>query len=142
LEKTKKSRLIQIFPALYHVEISPTIWISFAPIFFPNTQNMSTDTKPRRVLIGYDHTEVSNAAMEWIVNKKAVFADDEITLAIIVNDDAIAVEGTFGLESAVAGPAGWLADDYRERVSKLERESTIALNAVVQWFASKGVSLD
>ncbi|KAG1122822.1 hypothetical protein G6F42_011118 [Rhizopus arrhizus] len=97
---------------------------------------MSTDTKPRRVLIGYDHTEVSNAAMEWIVNKKAVFADDEITLAIIVNDDAIAVEGTFGLESAVAGPAGWLADDYRERVSKLERESTIALNAVVQWFAN------
>ncbi|EPB85359.1 hypothetical protein HMPREF1544_07902 [Mucor circinelloides 1006PhL] len=103
---------------------------------------MSTDTKPRRVLIGYDHTEVSNAAMEWIVNKKAVFADDEITLAIIVNDDAIAVEGTFGLESAVAGPAGWLADDYRERVSKLERESTIALNAVVQWFASKGITVN
>lgn len=92
-------------------------------------------------MIGYDHTEVSNAAMEWIIHKRAVFADDEITLAIIVNDDAIAVEGTFGLESAVAGPAGWLADDYRERVSKVERESTVALNAVVEWFASKGVSM-
>lgn len=102
----------------------------------------STSKAPhrRRVLIGYDHTEVSNAAMEWIVNNRAVFSDDDITLAIIVNDDAIAVEGTFGLESPVAGPAGWLADDYRERVSKLEKESSEALKAVVRWFESKGVS--
>lgn len=101
----------------------------------------STSKAPhrRRVLIGYDHTEVSNAAMEWIVNNRAVFSDDDITLAIIVNDDAIAVEGTFGLESPVAGPAGWLADDYRERVSKLEKESSEALKAVVRWFESKGI---
>ncbi len=94
----------------------------------------------RRVLIGYDHTEVSNTAMEWIVNKKAILPDDEITLAIIINDDAITVEGTFGLESSVAGPAGWLADDYRERLSKVEKESTDALKAVVKWFETKGVS--
>lgn len=140
-KKKKKSRLIRIS----RTEMSLSPHGSLLRIFFSlniqNIQNMSTDTKPRRVLIGYDHTEVSNAAMEWIIHKRAVFADDEITLAIIVNDDAIAVEGTFGLESAVAGPAGWLADDYRERVSKVERESTVALNAVVEWFASKGVSM-
>ncbi|CEP11447.1 hypothetical protein [Parasitella parasitica] len=101
----------------------------------------TSTTKPRRVLIGYDHSEVSNSAMEWIVNKRAVFADDEITLAIIVNDDAIAVEGTFGLEAAVAGPLGWLADDYRERISNVEKESAAALNAVVTWFASKGITV-
>jgi hypothetical protein len=103
----------------------------------------STSTSPphrRRVLIGYDHTEVSNTAMEWVVNNRAVFSDDDITIAIIVNDDAIAVEGTFGLESSVAGTAGWLSDDYRERVSKLEKDSSEALQAVVRWFESKDVS--
>jgi hypothetical protein len=99
------------------------------------------NTNSRRVLIGYDHTEVSNAAMEWIIDKRAIFPEDEITLAIIVNDDAIAVEGTFGLESSMVGAAGgWMSDDYRERISKIEKESADALKAVVRWFESKGVS--
>lgn len=94
----------------------------------------------RRILIGYDHSKVSNEAMEWIVEKRILYPEDIVTLAIIVNDDAIAVEGTFGLESAVVGPTGWLADDYVERVSKLEKESVEALKSVVKWFANKGVS--
>lgn len=93
----------------------------------------------RRILIGYDHSKASNEAMEWIIEKRILHPEDSVTLAIIVNDDAIAVEGTFGLESAVAGPAGWLADDYVERVSNLEKESAEALKSVVKWFASKGV---
>ncbi|KAI7901221.1 uncharacterized protein BX663DRAFT_515308 [Cokeromyces recurvatus] len=96
----------------------------------------------RKVLIGYDHTEISNMAMEWIVKNRAVFPEDDITLAIIVNDDAIAVEGAFGLEASVAGPMGWLSsDNFRERISKLEKESKEALEAVVRWFKSKGITV-
>ncbi|OBZ88153.1 hypothetical protein A0J61_03799 [Choanephora cucurbitarum] len=103
--------------------------------------NKQTHHRRRRVLIGYDHTQVSNAAMEWIVYNRAIFPEDDITLCIIVNDDAIAVEGTFGLESSVAGLAGWMADsvhDYRERIIRLEQKSKDALEAVVQWFSTKG----
>ncbi|KAI8382926.1 hypothetical protein BD560DRAFT_420696 [Blakeslea trispora] len=99
----------------------------------------------RRVLIGYDHTQVSNAAMEWIVYNRAVFPEDDITLCIIVNDDAVAVEGAFGLESSVAGLAGWMADsvyDYRERITALEKKSKDALQSVVEWFASKGFKVE
>ncbi|KAI9475789.1 MAG: hypothetical protein EXX96DRAFT_485306 [Benjaminiella poitrasii] len=96
----------------------------------------------RKVLIGYDHTQTSNTAMEWIIKNRAVFPEDDITLAIIVNDDAITVEGTFGLEASIAGPAGWLAsDDFRDRMSKIEKESKEALEAVVRWFASKGITV-
>ncbi|KAI9264025.1 hypothetical protein EDC94DRAFT_606773 [Helicostylum pulchrum] len=95
----------------------------------------------RRILIGYDHSRISNAAMEWIIEKRIVYPEDDITLAIIVNDDAIAVEGAFGLESAIAGPSGWLADDYLERISKVEKDSTEALKTVVKWFASKGITV-
>jgi hypothetical protein len=95
----------------------------------------------RKVLIGYDHSEISNNAMEWIVKKKAILPDDNITVVTIVNDDAIAVEGTFGLESTLVGPAAWMADDYRERVSQIEKDSTDALKSVVNWFSSKGVSI-
>lgn len=117
----------------------PTLFLFlFSLSFYKQKQKM----QGRRVLIGYDHTKVSNSAMEWIIEKRIVYPEDEITLAIIVNDDAIAVEGTFGLESAVVGPAGWLADDYVERVSKLEKESAEALKSVVKWFASNGVSYD
>lgn len=95
----------------------------------------------RKILIGYDISKASNAAMEWIVEKRIVNPEDNITLAIVVNDDAIGVEGAFGLESAIAGPTGWLADDYVERVSKVEKDSAEALKTVVKWFESKGVSL-
>lgn len=95
----------------------------------------------RRVLIGYDHTEVSNHALEWIVEKRAILPDDEISLAIIINDDAITVEGTFGLESPVTGASGWLSEDYRNRISKVEKDSADALKAVVKWFETKGVGL-
>lgn len=102
---------------------------------------MSSVAPKRRVLIGYDHTEVSNHAMEWIVHNRAIFPEDEITLAIIVNDDAIAVEGTFGLESSAIGPAGWMAEDYRERINQIEKDSQNALQVVVKWFENKGVSI-
>ncbi|KAI8879277.1 adenine nucleotide alpha hydrolases-like protein [Backusella circina FSU 941] len=95
----------------------------------------------RKVLIGYDHSEISNKAMEWIVKKKAILPDDNITVITIVNDDAIAVEGTFGLESTLVGPAAWMADDYRERVSQIEKDSTDALKSVVTWFNSKGFNV-
>ncbi|KAI8087766.1 uncharacterized protein B0P05DRAFT_532235 [Gilbertella persicaria] len=110
---------------------------------------MSTKTsyshRHRRILIGYDHTQVSNSAMEWIISNRIVFPDDDITLCIIVNDDAITVEGAFGLEASVAGLAGWMADDtmdYRERISKLEKNSKEALSTVVEWFASKGIKVN
>lgn len=102
---------------------------------------MSVRYPKRRVLIGYDHSEVSNSAMEWIVQNRAIFPEDDITLAIIVNDDAISVEGTFGLESSAIGPAGWMTDDYRERVNQVERDSRNALQMVVNWFGTRGVSL-
>jgi hypothetical protein len=79
--------------------------------------------------------------MEWIVQNRAIFPEDDITLAIIVNDDAISVEGTFGLESSAIGPAGWMTDDYRERVNQVERDSRNALQMVVNWFGTRGVSL-
>lgn len=102
---------------------------------------MSSDSYPkRRVLIGYDHSEVSNNAMEWIVYNRAIFPEDDITLAIIVNDDAIAVEGTFGLESSAIGPSGWMAEGYRERINQIEKDSKNALQVVVSWFQKKGVS--
>ncbi|CAO3627010.1 unnamed protein product [Mucor hiemalis] len=93
----------------------------------------------RRVLIGYDHSDISNNAMEWIIDKKVLHSDDEILVASIVNEDNAAyVEGTFGLESPVAGPAGWLSDDYRERISKVEKDCANALKQVVTWFDTKG----
>ncbi|KAI9365266.1 hypothetical protein BD770DRAFT_378158 [Pilaira anomala] len=95
----------------------------------------------RKILIGYDLSKASNAAMEWIVEKRIVNPEDNITLAIVVNDDAIGVEGAFGLESAIAGPTGWLADDYVERVSKVEKDSAEALKTVVKWFESKGITV-
>lgn len=102
---------------------------------------MSTVThSKRKILIGYDHTETSNHAMEWIVHKRAIFPEDDITLAIIVNDDAIPVEGTFGLESSAIGPAGWMAEDYRERLNQIEKDTQKALQVVVNWFQKKGVS--
>lgn len=138
----KKTRMI----SFSNFFLTPTrlyfsVFLSFLILHKSKDMTTPTHNKSRRVLIGYDHTEVSNAAMEWIVENRAVFPEDEITLAIIVNDDAIGVEGTFGLESAMAGPAAaFMAEDYRERVSKIEKESSEALKAVVKWFESKGVS--
>ncbi|KAI8975351.1 hypothetical protein BDF20DRAFT_600897 [Mycotypha africana] len=102
----------------------------------------SDSTPHRRILIGYDHSKVSNAAMEWIVKKRMIFPDDDITLAIIVNDDAVTVEGTFGLESSIAGSSSWIADDYKERVSQLEKDSCDALRQVVAWFKSKNITVN
>lgn len=96
----------------------------------------------RRILIGYDHSDVSNNAMEWIIDKKVLHPDDEILIASIVNEDNAAyVEGAFGLESPVAGPAGWLSDDFRERISKVEKDCANALKQVATWFDAKGVCL-
>ncbi|KAI8887872.1 adenine nucleotide alpha hydrolases-like protein [Backusella circina FSU 941] len=92
----------------------------------------------RKILIGYDHSEISKKALEWIVEKKAVFPDDDITIATIVNDDAIEVEGAFGMESVITGSSGWLADSQGDRISQIEQESSEALNSAVAWFQSMG----
>jgi hypothetical protein len=94
----------------------------------------------RKVLIGYDHSEISKKALEWIIEKKAVFPDDDITIATIVNDDAIEVEGTFGMESVITGSSGWLDDGQNDRISQIEKESSEALKFAVATFQSRGVS--
>ncbi|KAI8997608.1 hypothetical protein BDB01DRAFT_846239 [Pilobolus umbonatus] len=93
----------------------------------------------RKVLIGYDHSVVSISAIEWVVKNKIVTADDDITVVIIVNDDAIAVEGAFGLEATTIGLTPWISDDSRHRVSLMEKDSQDALDAVVKWFGKNGI---
>ncbi|KAI8371559.1 uncharacterized protein BYT42DRAFT_501778 [Radiomyces spectabilis] len=92
---------------------------------------------PRHILIGYDRSEISNKAMEWIVSHDILLPTDKITLATVVNDDMTAVEGAFGLEAAAIGPVNWIADDYTQRVTQMETNAASAIEKVADWYNSK-----
>ncbi|KAL0087640.1 hypothetical protein J3Q64DRAFT_1697417 [Phycomyces blakesleeanus] len=93
---------------------------------------------PRHILFAYDHSAIANHAIEWAVHHNLLLPNDNITVATVVNEDIVAIEGSFGLEAAAVGPANWIADDFNQRVTQLEEHANKALEQVVEWFRTKG----
>lgn len=94
---------------------------------------------PRSVLIAFDHSEPSRRAFDWVLSHEVLLPQDAITIATVVNEDLLAVEGMYGWETATMGTAEWMADDYYKRVSELEQLANNALNKLVLTLETKNV---
>ncbi|KAI9300289.1 hypothetical protein BJ944DRAFT_171067 [Cunninghamella echinulata] len=93
----------------------------------------------RTVLIGFDHSEASTKALEWVLNHNILLPSDKIYIVTVLNDEILAFEG-FGLEAAAIGPATWVNDDCGEVASKVKQDAGKLLRSVLEVLEKKGLT--
>ncbi|CAO3652446.1 unnamed protein product [Cunninghamella blakesleeana] len=93
----------------------------------------------RTVMIGFDHSEASTKALEWVLNNNVLLPSDKITIVTVLNDEVLAFEG-FGLEAAAIGPATWVNDDCGEVASKIKQDAGKLLEGVLNLLKQKGLT--
>ncbi|KAI8062272.1 hypothetical protein BC940DRAFT_309210 [Gongronella butleri] len=94
---------------------------------------------PRSIIFGYDHSDASYNALNWLLNRNILAEDDKIYVITVMNDDVLSFEG-FGLEAAAIGPAMWVNDDCGEKMQKLKQDARRLLDTVVEALKAKGLT--
>lgn len=92
----------------------------------------------RRVIVTIDESEVSLEVLEWVNSHSILLPDDDVTVALAINEDF----------SKIAGPGGWQAEggggldavrNYRETIIEFERRGQRSLDQAVSAIEKTGV---
>ncbi|KAI9348398.1 hypothetical protein BD770DRAFT_327301 [Pilaira anomala] len=92
----------------------------------------------RRVIVTIDESAVSLEALEWVNSHSILLPDDDVTVALAINEDF----------SRIAGPGGWQAEggggldavrNYRETIIEFERRGQRSLDQAVSAIEKTGI---